>query len=160
MKEVILGQLSDEIEKLQHELNVELPKEIGKARELGDLSENAEYHAAKERQHYLRSRMEQLRQRFQQLSLLDFSKIPRDKIGLGSAVKVLDLDTDGEITYTLVIAEEADVASGKISVSSPIGRALLGKVDGDEVRVVVPSGVREFEILSFKTVYDALKKNK
>lgn len=157
MKEAILKQLRDEINKLSHELNVELPEEIGKARALGDLSENAEYQAAKERQLYVRARLEQLQERLGQLSMLDFNKIPHDKIGLGSTVKLVDLNTDGELTYQLVLAEDANVSDGKISVSSPIGRALLGKVDGDEVQVQVPNGLREFEILSYKTIYDSVQ---
>ena len=154
MKDAILKGLRKEIEKLQHELKVELPAEIGRARELGDLSENAEYQAAKERQDYVRARLGQLEERYRQLGMLDFNKIPRDRIGLGSIVKVVDLDTDEEKTYQLVIAEEADVASGKISAGSPIGSALINKRDGDEVAVNVPSGLREFGILEFKTIYD------
>ena len=154
MKEAILKQLNEEIQKLNHELNVELPREIGIAREHGDLKENAEYHAAKERQMFVRARLEQLTARAGQLGLLDFSKIPRDKIGLGSTVTLLDINTDEEITYQLVIAEEADAGEGKISVGSPIGRALINKEEGDDVEVKVPSGVREFEILSFQTIYE------
>ena len=157
MKEVILKGLRREIEELQHELKVELPREIARARELGDLNENAEYQAAKERQDYVRARLGQLQERYRQLGLIDFSKIPRDRIGLGSSVTVLDLDSEKEISYRLVIAEEADAAAGKISVGSPIGRALLGKRGGDEVTVQVPSRTREFEILSFETIYEILK---
>lgn len=154
MKELILKQLNGEVERLNYELKVELPKEIGRARELGDLKENAEYHAAKERQVFVRARLEQLTERLSQLSLLDFSRIPKDKIGLGSTVVMMDLHTDEEITYQLVIAEEADSKNGKISAASPIGRGLVNKEEGDEVEIRVPSGVREFEILSFKTIYD------
>jgi transcription elongation factor GreA len=154
MKDQILKNLRGEIEKIQYELNVELPKEIRFARELGDITENAEYHAAKERQSYLQARLAQLQDRYRQLGMLDFSKIPKDRIGLGSRVTVTDLDTGEEKTYELVIAEEADAAVGKISVSSPIGRALLGKKAGDEVTVQAPSGVRELEILSFNTAFD------
>lgn len=154
MKEEILKALKKEMTVLKHELNVELPEEIGRARELGDLKENAEYHAAKERQSYVRARLEQLSERMAQLSLLDFSRVPKDKIGLGSSVTVLDLDTEEEITYELVIAEDANAAQKKISVSSPIGRSLVNRTVGDEVEVKVPAGTREFEILSFKTLYD------
>jgi transcription elongation factor GreA len=157
MKELILKDLREKIERLQYELKVELPEEISRARELGDLSENAEYQSARERQNYVRARLAQLESRFKELSILDFSKIPNDRIGMGSEVKVLDLDTDKKLTFLLVIAEEADVAAGKISTGSPIGRALQGKKAGDEVSVEVPSGTREFEILSFKTVYDRYK---
>jgi transcription elongation factor GreA len=158
MKEAIIKQLTAEIEKLRYELNVELPEEIGRARELGDLSENAEYQAAKERQDYVRARLGQLSERMSQLSILDFSRIPRDKIGLGSTVTVIDLDTEKKHTYTLVISEEADASVGKVSSGSPIGRALLNKQVGDEVEVKVPGGSRELEILSFKTIYDQIKK--
>lgn len=157
MREVILKGLREDIDRLQHELKVELPQEIARARELGDLSENAEYQAAKERQDYVRARLGQLQERYRQLGLIDFSKIPQDRIGLGSTVTALDLESEEEITYRLVIAEEADAAAGKISVGSPIGRALLGKRDGDEVTVEVPSGTREFEILSFQTIHESLK---
>ncbi len=157
MREVILKGLREDIDRLQHELKVELPQEIARARELGDLSENAEYQAAKERQDYVRARLGQLQERYRQLGLIDFSKIPQDRIGLGSTVTALDLESEEEITYRLVIAEEADAAAGKISVGSPIGRALLGKRDGDEVTVEVPSGTREFEILSFETIHESLK---
>jgi len=150
MKDEILKNLRREIEKLQHELRVELPKEIGIARELGDLSENAEYQMAE----YVQARLAQLEGRYQQLNMLDFSKIPRDRIGLGSEIVAYDLDNDKEVTYLLVIAEEADVASGKISAGSPLGSAFIGKREGDEVKVEVPSGRREFEIISFKTIYD------
>ena len=154
MKDTILKGLRKEIERLQRELKVELPAEIGRARELGDLSENAEYQAAKERQDYVRARLGQLEERYRELGMLDFNKIPRDRIGLGSVVKVIDLDTDEKKTYMLVIAEEVDVASGKISAGSPIGSALVNKRVGDSVAVNVPSGQREFEILEFTTIYD------
>lgn len=157
MKEAILKKLQEEISRLMHELNVELPEEIGRARELGDLSENAEYQAAKERQMFVRARLEQLKVHMSQLSLLDFSRIPKDKIGLGSTVKLLDLNSEQEVTYKLVMAEESDAAAGKISVGSPIGRALLNKVSGDDAEVRVPSGTREFEIISFTTVYDVIE---
>lgn len=158
MKDLILKDLREKIERLQHELKVELPKEIGIARELGDLSENAEYQSAKERQTYVRARLGQLEERYKQLSIMDFGKIPKDRISMGSEVKVLDLNTDEELTLLLVIAEETDVAGNKISTGSPIGRALIGKQEGDGVTVNVPSGTREFEILSFKTIHDLYAK--
>lgn len=159
MKDQILKKLRKEIERLKHELNFELPQEIKTARELGDLSENAEYQAAKERQSYVQARLSQLEGRYRQLGLLDFSKIPKDRIGLGSQVTVFDLESEKEITYLLVIAEEADAQEGKISVSSPIGRSLLGKSSGEEVSVKVPSGIREFEILDFKTAYELFQED-
>ena len=157
MKEQILKNLRQEIERIKHELTIELPKEIGAARELGDLTENAEYQAAKERQSYLQARLGQLQERYRQLGLIDFNQIPKDRIGLGSRVTVLDLDNEEEKRYWLVIAEEADAAAGKISVSSPIGRALLGKEVGDEVTVKAPSGTRDFEIDEFETAYQLFK---
>jgi len=136
-------------------LRHELPKEILKARAHGDLSENAEYHAAKERQGYVNARLGQLRKRLAELSMVDLSRLPTDKVGLGSTVVVLDLAKDQEITYKLVTSEEADVAAGKISTSSPIGRSLLGKSPGDVVRVNIPGGVRELEIVKLVTIHEA-----
>jgi len=150
-----IQKLKDEIAKLDYELRSELPKEIRKARELGDLSENAEYHAAKERQRLVDARLSQLNQRLQDLSMVDLTKIPRDRVGLGSTVVVFDDAKDQEITYELVTSEEADVTNGKISTSSPIGKALLGKEVGDEVTVRSPGGVREFEITKLTTIHDA-----
>ena len=147
--------LQDEISALEYELRNELPKEILKARAHGDLSENAEYHAAKERQAWVNARLGHLQSRLREFSMVDFTKIPRDRVGLGSAVVVLDLDKDEECTYHLVTTEEADVAHGKISTSSPIGKGLLGKRVGDTVKIQIPDGVREMEILSLTTIHDA-----
>jgi transcription elongation factor GreA len=146
--------LQDEIVALEYEMHVELPKEILKARAHGDLSENAEYHAAKERQGMVNARLNQLRERLAGLSMIDFTKIPHDKVGLGSIVVVLDTKNDEEITYNLVTSEEADAASGKVSTSSPIGRALLNRTVGDEVKVQSPGGVKELEILKLTTIHD------
>src|SRR5258707_141834 len=147
--------LHDEIMALEYELRNELPKEILKARAHGDLSENAEYHAAKERQGFVNARLNQLKQRLTEVSMIDFSRIPRDRVGLGSKVVLLDMKKDEEVTYNLVMSEEADAAHGRISTSSPIGRGLLGKEVGDTVRVTIPGGVKEFEILKLTTVHDA-----
>lgn len=144
-----------EITALEYELRNELPKEILKARAHGDLSENAEYHAAKERQAWVNARLGQLQARLRDFSMIDFSRIPRDRVGLGSQVVVLDLDKDANQTYNLVTSEEADVAKGKISTSSPIGRGLLGKRVGDTVKIPTPDGEREMEILSLTTIHDA-----
>src|SRR6476620_6439492 len=130
--------LQDEITALEYEMHVELPKEILKARAHGDLSENAEYHAAKERQGFVNARLGQLRKRLSDVAMIDFTKIPRDKVGLGSTVVVLDTKRDEEVTYHLVTSEEADAANGRVSTTSPIGRALLNKAVGDEVKVVSP----------------------
>jgi len=147
--------LQDEIAALEHELRSELPKEILRARAHGDLSENAEYHAAKERQAFVNARLGQLQARLRDFAMVDVSRIPRDRVGLGSQVVVLDLKKDEELTYNLVTSEEADVANGKISTSSPIGKGLLGKRIGDTVRIQIPDGVREMEIISLTTIHDA-----
>ena len=150
----IKKKLQDEIAALEYEMHVELPKEILKARLHGDLSENAEYHAAKDRQGFVNARIGQLKKRLAEMSMVDFSKIPRDKVGLGSTVVVLDVKRDEEVTYNLVTSEEADVANGKISTSSPIGRGLLGKQVGETVKIKIPDGMREMEILSLKTIHN------
>jgi transcription elongation factor GreA len=152
----IKKKLQDEIAALEHELHVELPKEILKARAHGDLSENAEYHAAKDRQGFVNARLGQLKKRAAEVSMIDFSKIPQGKVGLGSTVVVLDAKRDEEVTYFLVTSEEAAPAEGKISTTSPIGRALLGKEVGDEVKVQSPGGVKELEILKLTTIHDAV----
>jgi transcription elongation factor GreA len=148
--------LQDEISVLEHELHVELPREILKARAHGDLSENAEYHAAKDRQGFVNARLNQLKKRLAEISMVDFSKIPHDRVGLGSTVVVLDTNRDEEVTYNLVTSEEADAANGKISTTSPIGRSLLGKEVGDVVRVQSPGGVKELEVLKLTTIHDAI----
>ena len=150
----IKKKIQDEITTLEYELKVELPKEILKARAHGDLSENAEYHAAKERQRLVEARLAQLKKRLGDMSMVDFSKIPHDRVGLGSTVVVLDTKKDEEITYNLVTSEEADAANGKVSTSSPIGRSLLGKEVGDVVKVQSPGGIKELEILSLTTIHD------
>ena len=147
--------LQDEISALEYELRNELPKEILKARAHGDLSENAEYHAAKERQAWVNARLGHLQSRLRDFSMIDFSKIPKDRVGLGSHVVVLELNKEEELSYELVTSEEADAANGKISTSSPIGRGLLGKRVGDTVKIQIPGGMREMEILSLTTIHDA-----
>lgn len=146
--------LQDEIAALEYELRNELPREILKARAHGDLSENAEYHAAKERQGFVNAKLNHLKQRLADLSMIDFSKIPHDRVGLGSRVVLLDVKKDEQITYNLVTSEEADVAKGKISTTSPIGRGLLGKEVGDVIKVQIPGGMREFEILELTTIHE------
>ena len=150
----IKKKLQDEITVLEHELHVELPKEILKARAHGDLSENAEYHAAKDRQGFVNARLGQLKKRLAEISMVDFSRIPHDRVGLGSKVTVLDTKREEEIAYNLVTSEEADAANGRISTTSPIGRALLGKEVGDVVRVQSPGGSKELEILKLATIHD------
>jgi transcription elongation factor GreA len=146
--------LETEIAALEYELRNELPKEILKARAHGDLSENAEYHAAKERQGLVNARLGQLHARLRELSMVDMSRIPRDRVGLGSSVVVFDMTKEEELTYRLVTSEEADVQKGLISTSSPIGRGLLGKKVGDVVRIQIPGGSREMEILQLTTIHD------
>jgi transcription elongation factor GreA len=153
----IKKKLQDEIAALDYEMHVELPKEILKARLHGDLSENAEYHAAKERQGMVNARLNQLKQRLADISMIDFTKIPHDRVGLGSIVVVLDTKREEEITYHLVTVEEADAANGKVSTTSPIGRALLGKEVGDAVKVQSPGGVKDLEILKLTTIHDIVE---
>ena len=154
MTEHIKRKLQDEINALERELVHELPKEIKKAAALGDLSENAEYHMAKQRQEYVKARVRQLGKRLAQLSMVNMNNIPKDKVGLGSTVKVYDNDKNEEVEYNLVTSEESDVAAGKISTTSPIGRALLNKKVGDTAVVVTPTGERELEILKLTTIHD------
>lgn len=152
--EELKKKLQDEITALEHELRTELPKQILTARAHGDLSENAEYHAAKERQGLVNARLGQLQARLREFSMIDMAKIPRDRVGLGSHVVVLDLKKDEEMSYSLVTSEDADVAHGKISTSSPIGKGLLGKRVGDTVKIQIPDGMREMEILKLTTIHD------
>lgn len=154
MKEV-REKLETELHALERELTVELPREIKTAVAMGDLRENAEYHAALERQRYVRARIGQLRTRLSELGTMNFDKIPRDRIGLGTTVTLLDLEVDVEITYELVIPEMADLEKGLVSSSSPIGRGLMGKKDGDTVTIVVPAGRKRYEILTIKTIHES-----
>ena len=146
--------LQDEIQQLEYELKVQLPKEILKAREHGDLRENAEYKAAKERQSYLQAHIAQLHRRLAALQMVNLSKIPRGKVGLGSIVDLKDTTTGEKVHYELVTPEESDPPSGRISPSSPIGACLLNHEEGDEVEVRVPSGTRELEIIKLVTIHD------
>jgi len=150
----IKKRLEDEIQKLDYELKVQLPKEIKTAREYGDLRENAEYKAAKERQSYLQARIGQLHRRVAALSMINLDRIPRDKVGLGSTVGVRDTSSGEDIVYEIVTPEEADPTVGRISPSSPIGKCLLGHEEGDVVEIRVPSGARELEITKLVTIHD------
>jgi len=154
MTELIKKKLRDEIEALEHELIHELPKEIKKAAALGDLSENAEYHMAKQRQEFVKARVRQLGKRLADLSMVNMNNIPHDKVGLGSTVKVYDNTKNQEVEYKLVTSEESDVSAGKISTTSPIGRALLNKKVGETAIFVTPNGKREMEILTLSTIHD------
>jgi transcription elongation factor GreA len=146
--------LQDEIAVLEFELRNELPKEILKARAHGDLRENAEFHAAKERQRFVDARLAQLHARLSELAMVDMSRIPHGKVGLGSEVLVLDVEKNQEVKYKLVLSEESDVTKGLISTSSPIGRALLGRKPGEEVNVPAPRGAKTLEILELATIHD------
>ena len=154
MPEHIKKKIADEIRTLEHELSHELPKELKKAVAMGDLSENAEYHMAKQRQEFVRARLGQLKKRMADLSLINMSNIPKDKVALGSKIRVYDATKDEEIEYKLVTSEESDVNLGLISTTSPIGRALMGKKVGDTAMVVTPNGNRELEILGLSTIHD------
>jgi transcription elongation factor GreA len=154
----LIKKLQDEIAVLENEFRIELPREILKARAHGDLSENAEYHAAKERQGFVNARLGQLHARLRDISMIDMSKIPHDRIGLGSVVVVLDVDKDEKVRYKLVTSEDVDVAKGLISTVSPIGRGLLGKQVGDTVRITIPGGVREMEVIELATIHQIAEK--
>ena len=154
MSENLKKKLEEEVRTLGHELNHELPAELKKAIAHGDLSENAEYTAARERQDYVKARLAQLGKRLLEISLINFSKIPRNCAAFGSTVLVYDVDKETDIEYKLVSSEEADASKGMISVSSPIGRGLAGKRVGDMVRVQTPSGSKELEILKLSTIHD------
>jgi transcription elongation factor GreA len=154
LAEKIKQKLKDEIAALEHELHSELPKELKKARAHGDLSENAEFKYAKERQSYVSARLGQLHQRMANLSMLNLNNLPKDRAAYGSRVFVLDIATNSKIEYKLVTVEEADASKGLISTTSPIGRALLGKKVGDEVKVTTPAGQKEYEVVRLVTIYD------
>ncbi len=154
MSSPIVQKLEQEIQALEYELHNELPKELKKARAHGDLSENAEYIMAKQRQDYVGARLAQLKKRMADLSMVNVNNIPKDRIAFGSQVVLYDLDQETEIQYRLVTSEESDVSKGWISTTSPIGRSLMGKKVGDEVTVRTPKGVREFEIRSVRTIHE------
>src|SRR5579862_4190389 len=147
--------LQEEIDQLEHELNVELPKEIAVARAHGDLSENAEYKYAKERQGYVNARIGQLKKRLGDLGMLNLTNIPKDRAGYGSRLTVLDTQKDIKIEYKLVSTEEADAEKGLISTTSPIGKALLNRKVGDEIEVATPAGKKEFEVVRLVTIHEA-----
>ena len=154
MPEQVKKRLEEEIKQLEYELTTELPAEIKKAVALGDLSENAEYHMAKQRQVFVNARLGQLKKRMGELAMVNLVNIPHDKVGFGATVTVFDSSKNEEISYKLVTSEESDVAKGLISTTSPIGRGLLGKKVGDMATVVTPNGNRELEILKLMTIHD------
>ena len=152
--ELVRKKLQTELDTLEEELHFKLPKEIQKAREFGDLRENAEYKAAMERQAVVRARIMQVRQRLGEVESIDLSKIPTDRVAYGSSVILFDLEKEEKVTYRLVTSEESDPENGLISTVSPIGQALMGKEEGDEVRVKTPTGVRNFEISRLTTIHE------
>ncbi len=153
MKARLLKKFEEEIHQLEKELKTELPKEIQRARELGDLRENAEYHAAKERQRLVESRVSMLKKRVSEISLMNLDRIPHDKIGFGSTVHLKD-GSGQTVVYQLVMPEDANPDLGMISTASPIGRALVNKEEGDEVNVTTPNGSRRFEVVKLVTFHD------
>ena len=156
MREII-ETLQGELRTLEHEFRVELPREIATAVAMGDLRENSEYKAALERQAFVRARISQLRERLSALSSMSIDRIPTDKAALGSTVRLLDQDSDEELTYELVVPEVCDLDKGLISIASPIGKAIMGSKAGDDLTVTTPSGTRDFEVLELQTMHDKKK---
>jgi transcription elongation factor GreA len=152
VKAALIKRFESEIAVLDRELNHDLPKEIQRAREHGDLRENAEYHAAKERQRFVETRVSMLRQRVAEIQMMDLARIPKDRAGFGSKLTIREHGTT--FTYELVMPEDSDPEKGLISVASPLGRAFVGKEAGDEVTAPTPAGVREFEIIKLVTIHD------
>jgi transcription elongation factor GreA len=150
----IKAKLQQELDAFEHELNVDLPKEIAVARAHGDLSENAEYKYAKERQGFVNAKIANLKKRMGDLGMLNLTNIPKDRAGYGSRLLVLDVQRNAKVEYKLVSSEEADVEKGLISTTSPIGRALLNRKVGDEVQVTTPAGQKEFEIIRLATIHE------
>jgi transcription elongation factor GreA len=158
MKDRLIKKFEDEIHALDRELKVELPREILRARELGDLRENAEYHAAKERQRLVESRMSMLQKRVSEIALLNIDRIPTDRAGFGSTLHVVE-STGEKMVFQLVMPEDADATKGLISTTSPIGRAFLNKEEGDSVKVVTPGGTRQFDIVKLLTIHQEATTN-
>jgi transcription elongation factor GreA len=153
MKARLLKKFEDEIHQLDRELKTELPREIQRARELGDLRENAEYQAAKERQRLVEARISMLQRRVSEISLMNLERIPHGRVGFGSTVHLKE-ESGALTTYQLVMPEDAEPEHGLISTASPIGRALLNKEEGDEALVTTPNGNRRFEVVKLVTIHD------
>ena len=149
-----IRKLRAELEALDREYRIELPRLIGEAVAQGDLSDNAEFQAAKQRQEFVQARIVHLKERLSSLSMINVANIPRDRIGFGSTVVLEDAESGEEKTFLIVLPEEVDASAGKISVRSPIGQALVGRREGDEVSITAPGGVREFTISSLSTLHD------
>lgn len=154
MIEALKQKLSEEVERLTHELNVVLPNEIRKAVELGDLRENSEYKSALERQQFVQARLGQLRQRLSKLAQIDLTQIPPDRVGLGSRVIVECHETRQTESYYLVFGDSEDFEDGHVTMASPIGRALIGKQVGDDVLLKLPARTRRLRIVSLKTIHE------
>jgi len=150
----IKKKLEEEIRLIEYELKNELPQELKKAVAMGDLSENAEYQSAKQRQEILNAKLGHLRKRLAEVAMINFDKIPRDRASYGSTVVLYDTQKKAEITYKLVSVEESDIQKGLISTSSPIGKGLLNRQEGDAVKIITPGGTKEFEILRLTTIHD------
>ena len=150
----VIARLKKELADLKYEITFKLPKELQAAAAHGDLSENAEYEAAKSRQDYVRSRIGQLEARIRELSMYNIASIPRDVVAYGSRVTIEDLDIGEMVAYEIVFPEEVDAGRGQISLSSPIGRALLNRTVGDEVEVHTPSGKRSYQIVELVTLHE------
>src|SRR5688572_420324 len=155
MSDEIKQKIQEELRQLEAELRTEIPQELKKAVAMGDLSENAEYEAARNRQDYVRARIANLRKRLSDLSMIDISRLPTARVGYGSTVLLYEVGTGDEVTYKLVMAEDADVAQKKISTSSPVGRGLMGRSEGDDVEITTPAGKRRFEIIKLTTIHDS-----
>lgn len=155
MPEEIKQKIHEELRLLETELRTEIPQDLKIAVAMGDLSENAEYTAARNRQDYVRARIANLRKRLSDISMIDITRLPTDRVGYGSTVLLYDVDTAEEVTYKLVMAEDADVAQKRISTSSPVGRGLMGRSEGDEVEITTPAGKRRFEIIKLTTIHDS-----
>jgi transcription elongation factor GreA len=152
MLDDIKARIEEEIESLTRELNVELPERISAAVELGDLKENAEYKSALERQSFIQARIDHLSQRMMELSRIDVKAMPADRVGFGSRVTVVDGDSDTEMTFTLVAGDFMDLDGGQVSMASPIGQALKGAREGDEVRIQLPAGERVYSVKALVTL--------
>ncbi len=155
--EQIKAQLAAELKGLEREFRVDLPREIKTAVAMGDLRENAEYHAALQRQAFVRARIAQLRERLAVLHTMNLDQVPRDRVGLGSTVKLLDLDNDQEVDYELVVPEMANPEKGLLSIASPIGKSLVGRREEDEITIETPAGRKNFEMLELVTLHDRKK---
>ncbi|MFP5260456.1 MAG: transcription elongation factor GreA [Blastocatellia bacterium] len=157
MSDDIKQKIQDELRQLEAELRTEIPQELKKAVAMGDLSENAEYEAARNRQDIVRARVANLRKRLADISMIDTSRLPTDRAAYGSTLVVYDVDSGEEMTYKLVMAEDSDISQNKISTTSPIGRGLMGKKEGDEVEISTPAGKRRFEIVKLTTIHDSVE---